>query len=93
MSTKFRTKPCEISAIKWDGGPQDCLDAFCGLNWGRADAKEVDYNWDDSEQVVIWNTKERQWLAVPLGHWIIRGLDGELYPCDPEIFARKYEPV
>lgn len=25
--------------------------------------------------------------------WIIRGVQGEFYPCKPEIFAATYEPV
>ncbi len=25
--------------------------------------------------------------------WIIRGIEGELYPCKPSIFAKTYEPV
>lgn len=90
---RYRKRPIEVDAIRWLGGPWACLDDFCGHNWGRADAKEVEYNWDDQEQVVVWNTKERQWLAVPLGHWIIRGVDGELYACDPDVFARTYESI
>lgn len=27
------------------------------------------------------------------GDWIIRGTEGELYPCKPSVFARKYEAV
>lgn len=27
------------------------------------------------------------------GDWIIRGVNGELYPCKPDIFALTYEPV
>lgn len=27
------------------------------------------------------------------GDWIIRGTEGELYPCKPSVFARKYEPA
>ena len=25
--------------------------------------------------------------------WIIRGTEGELYPCKPSVFARKYQPA
>ena len=90
---KYRTKPSVIDAIRWDGGDYKCLDKFCGLNWGRADAKDADWlGADDGEQVVLWNTHEEQWLCCPKGHWIIRGMKGELYPCDPEIFAAKYMP-
>ncbi len=27
------------------------------------------------------------------GDWIIKGVEGELYPCKPGIFAATYEPV
>lgn len=30
---------------------------------------------------------------VSWGDWIIRGVQGELYPCKPEIFAATYEPA
>lgn len=32
-------------------------------------------------------------MGAPAGHWIIRGVAGELYPCHPDIFAETYEPV
>ena len=28
-----------------------------------------------------------------LGDWIIRGVQGELYPCKPDIFEQTYEAV
>lgn len=27
------------------------------------------------------------------GDWIIQGVNGELYPCKPDIFAKTYEPA
>jgi hypothetical protein len=30
--------------------------------------------------------------ALP-GDWIIRGVQGEFYPCKPDIFAAIYEPA
>jgi hypothetical protein len=30
-------------------------------------------------------------IAVP-GDWIIRGVQGEFYPCKPDIFAATYDP-
>ena len=30
---------------------------------------------------------------VTFGDWIIRGIQGELYPCKPDIFAATYEAV
>jgi hypothetical protein len=28
-----------------------------------------------------------------IGDWIIRGVQGEIYPCKPDIFAATYQPV
>ena len=89
---RFRKRPVEVRALQWVGGPYECLNEFCGKNWSRADAvEEVGPN--DTENVVVWNTKERQWLNVPVGHWIICGIAGEFYPCDPQVFEATYEPV
>lgn len=30
-------------------------------------------------------------MTVPPGWWVIRGVAGEFYPCDPSIFERTYE--
>lgn len=43
--------------------------------------------------MIVWNTVDRQWLEIPTGFWIIRGVEGELYPCDPNIFKQTYEPI
>jgi len=39
-------------------------------------------------KMVTQNTKE--FLAVE-GDWIIQGVNGELYPCKPDIFEQTYE--
>lgn len=31
-------------------------------------------------------------MHAPYGDWIIRGVQGEFYPCKPDIFAAIYEP-
>lgn len=33
------------------------------------------------------------WMQSRPGDWIIRGVRGELYPCDPDIFEETYEEV
>ena len=88
---KYRKKPIIIDAIQWNGGQWQCLVDFCGHKWRRVDAVDKDCN--DPELVDLWNTAEKQWLHLPVGHWIIRGISGELYPCAPDIFAATYEPV
>jgi hypothetical protein len=33
------------------------------------------------------------WLTVSPGDWIIKGVQGEFYPCKPDIFEQTYERV
>jgi hypothetical protein len=88
---RYRKKPVIVEAILWkDGGSTECLNDFCGRNWSRADAVD-EIGPQDLENVVVWNVKEKQWLNLPVGHWLIRGIGGELYPCAPDIFELTYE--
>ncbi len=32
-------------------------------------------------------------IKLSIGDWIIVGIDGELYPCKPEIFKATYEAI
>ena len=91
---KFRKKPIVVEAIQWVGGDYEYLNKFCGRNWGRADASDVDWTAnDDEEQVVLWNTAESRWLLCPVGWFVIRGIKGELYSVKEEIFQMTYEAV
>ena len=89
---KYRKKPVIIEAVLWQGGASAWLSDFCGRNWARADAVD-ETGPDDKENVVVWNTAEKQWINLPVGHYLIRGVRGELYPCEPEIFNETYEPI
>ncbi len=90
---KYIKKPVVVEAFQWKGGDYSVLNEFCGKNWGRADAVGLE-RWpssiEDKEQVMVYNTAEQAWIPVPVGHFLIRGIRGELYPCEPEIFAATY---
>lgn len=45
-----------------------------------------------TDKEVIIQTLEGQLRAAP-GDWIITGLQGEKYPCKPDIFKKTYEPI
>jgi hypothetical protein len=32
-------------------------------------------------------------MRADVGDWIIRGVNGEFYPCKPDIFEKTYEPI
>lgn len=45
----------------------------------------------DNEIHYFIDTLEGQ-MTASQGDWIIQGVNGELYPCKPDIFAKTYEP-
>lgn len=82
----FRKKPVIIAAFYWDGVSVDELDAW-SEQWPSA-------HWpfySDGEDILV-RTLEGEMRANP-GDWIIRGVQGEFYPCKPDIFEATYERV
>ena len=87
--SEFRKKPVVIEASQfwkdaYDGMDHDEFEAVCYCDDGRgahprADAQHI-------------HTLEGP-LHVTDGDWIIRGIQGEFYPCKPDIFEQTYEPA
>jgi hypothetical protein len=49
--------------------------------------------WDkDDNPAILIPTLEGEMLAT-LGDWIIKGVNGEVYPCKDDIFKKTYELV
>jgi hypothetical protein len=53
--------------------------------------------WSPSEgesSLLMWDSRAHgAWLPLAQGDWVIKGVQGEFYPCKPDIFAATYEPV
>ena len=82
---KFIKKKVVIEAVHWDGNkvsetPDWTLEALDNGVLVRFGNK------------VLIRTLEGEITASP-GDYIIRGVDGELYPCKPDIFEKTYEKV
>jgi len=93
---KFRKRPVEIEAVQLT---RDSLAEIVKLfessptsRWIR----ETQVDPETEEPLVgkglIIHTLEGDMLARQ-GDWIIRGVNGELYPCKPDIFEKTYDPV
>lgn len=88
--SKFRKRPVVIEAMQV---PATQTDADL-IAWGSLGAwlgAGGPWQLDDSGNVAI-HTLEGTMLAKP-GDWVIRGVQNELYPCRPDIFAATYEAV
>lgn len=50
-------------------------------------------DWEDPEvrQLAVWDKLHNVWVPFYDGDWIIKGVQGEFYPCNEEVFAQTYE--
>lgn len=79
---RYRKKPVIIDAIQWTGDNYMEIDLF-------VDAAHRTY---PSLGIVCIDTLEGTMEANP-GDFIIKGVNGEFYPCKPDIFEKTYEKV
>jgi hypothetical protein len=93
---RFRKLPLEIEAVQFQGvdqrdGNNIILLAEARPQWiqDALDSRAMMLNGPNSIGVA---TKEGT-MTASQGDWIIRGVQGELYPCKPDIFEATYEPV
>jgi hypothetical protein len=80
---EVRKRPVAVSAARHDGSlvSANTLALVVGGRFSRIDGDE----WS-----VSIDTLEGTMTAMP-GDWIIRGVQGEFYPCKPDIFEATYE--
>ena len=83
---KFRKKPVVIEAFQWKPLSPDAADKDVPL-W----LVMSNYDLGPGNSLMI-KTLEGTMRADP-GDWIIRGVNGEFYPCKPDIFEATYEKV
>lgn len=95
---KFRKKPVEIEAIRFEGvyAGEPCFEQPSSetpwLDEGFAKPEFTDGSVKVEGDGLRISTLEGDHRASP-GDWIIRGVKGELYPCKPDIFDATYEAV
>ena len=89
---KFRKKPVVVEALRFDGSNEDEVRAFTGNMCFRGRGQIPAYD-DPDITAEVWDKLHSTWVGVKNGQWIIRGVQGEFYPCDPDVFGVTYEPV
>jgi hypothetical protein len=80
----YRKVPVTIEAVRFED-TDECLMALCALG---LDPVRVGY--DVSPPVLRINTLEGE-MTGQVGDYIIKGVNGEFYPCKPDIFNKTYE--
>jgi len=95
---KFRKKPVEIEAMRFDPDDPDALVVL--LQWVQDNGGEFlltvneSFEFAELEIRTLEDGKDgrAKHVASP-GDWIIRGVQGEFYPCKPDIFDETYDAV
>lgn len=89
---KYRKRPVVIEAIQWDGKGETFNkivkfvgDKLCVCEHGKANTIFEQYEF-------AINTLEGK-MQVSNYDYIIKGVNGEFYPCKPDIFEKTYELV
>lgn len=86
---KFRKKPVVIEAMQFNRTNGSVVAKWCGGRW-HSETKPSD------------PTDVAEWVDIPtlegvmrasLGDWIVKGVQGEFYPCKSDIFQQTYEQV
>lgn len=88
MIKKYRKKPVEIEAIEFMDTPERIEEIF---NFMENETMRVDYSVYGRPAVLI-ETLEGT-MRADVGDYIIKGINGEFYPCKPDIFKKTYEEV
>ena len=78
---KYRKKPVVIDAVLWTGDNIGEILRFLGKS-GELFIPD---------QLYIETPEGR--MKASAGDYIIKGVSGEFYPCEPDIFLKTYEAV
>ena len=88
---RFRKKPVEIDAMLFTGEVDKAFDLMNSHGEPFPTARSAMHvRGDWSSDAIYIKTLEGE-MKVDVGDWIIRGVQGEFYPCKPDIFEATYE--
>lgn len=84
---KYRKKPIEVEAMRFFSDSK--LETY---QWALTINENIELEFIGSKSVVIIPTLKGEMICKD-GDYIIKGVQGELYPCKPDIFEQTYEKV
>jgi hypothetical protein len=88
---RFRKRPVVIEAMQYNGNNGSLL-----RDWSYGEVIESPIaeptETDKDGRYVQVKTLEGVMCGL-VGDWIIKGVNGEFYPCKPDIFEKTYEEV
>lgn len=83
---KYIKKAIPVEAIQWNGENISQI-----LKFTKGNAVIHNFNPDNIPLLII-HTLEGN-MEASIGDYIIKGVDGEFYPCKEDIFLKTYEEI
>lgn len=92
---RYRKKPVEIEAIQWSGLNDKIIEEFIGDALEGYGHNLVAYYPASNNYLgkLLYIRTLEGIMTASVNDYIIRGVDGEFYPCKPDIFEKTYEKV
>ena len=81
MVHKYRKKPVEVEALQWTGDNEKELYDFVGDKYYFTPFGELKIETLEGD------------MKASVNDYIIKGVNGEYYPCKPDIFEKIYDGV
>ena len=81
---KYRKKPVVIEAVRYTGTPESHLELQQWMGAGPLSMRPP---------LALFIETLEGTMHVSPGDYVIRGVQGEYYPCKPDIFEASYEEL
>lgn len=78
---KYRKKPVVIEAVQFNGNNVDEVLEFAKDSFKNPLTKDI----------IIFTLEGN--MIVSVGDYVIKGVNGEFYPCKPDIFVKTHEEI
>lgn len=98
---RWTKRPVTVEAMLYDGTNADEVRRWQYRHvqqvghpsvWFKA-ADEAPVIMPEGADAAVYDYLHQTWVGVSIGQWVIRGVKGEFYPCDPEVLADTYVPA
>lgn len=89
---RFVKKPVEIEAVQFTGDNVVEVQLLTGM-FAFSEVDPEDRGDDPDIIASVFDKLHSTWVGVKRGQWIIKGVKGEFYPCDENVFIETYDPI
>lgn len=89
MIGRYTRRPTTAEAVQWTG---ENYEEIRDWSWdGKTNL--VALLDDEPGTLMVYIAVEDQWVKVRKNWWIVRGISGEFYPCEHDVFVRSWEQI